>query len=92
MSAKYRITDFVRGGCDLHPGWDVGTASCFTCPFERCRYEGAGDAPIEESKRDRDNWIAALAREGWTTREIAELLGVTRRTVFRALKLQKEAS
>jgi transposase-like protein len=62
-------------GCTYHP-------ACLTCPFERCRYDGP-DGPRFRARR-YDAQIVALRNEGWGVDAIAGMLGISRRTVFRA--------
>lgn len=64
-------------GCDIHP-------RCLTCPLPRCRYDEPGGARAMLNAF-RDQRIAALRRDGAAVDEIAELYGLSRRTVFRIL-------
>ena len=68
-------------GCELFP-------SCLNCPLPRC---------IEEQPRERQRLrmkvrnrrMAELRNGGSSINEIAELFGVSQRTVQRALKSQR---
>jgi len=71
-------TRYVDTGCEVHP-------SCLTCPLVRCRYDEPGGVRALQS-RDRDLSILQLHRdERLTVDAIARRVGVSRRTVFRAL-------
>ncbi len=67
-------------GCDLAP-------SCLHCPFPRCRYDDPGlvrRLRHGTRRQEQSRRLAALSAEGgWTMREAAGRLGVSRRTVFR---------
>ncbi len=70
-------TRYVDTGCDVH-------SNCLTCPLVRCRYDEPGGARRIRS-RGRDQTIVARRRAGEGVEEIASRIGVSRRTVFRAL-------
>jgi hypothetical protein len=70
-------TQYADTGCDVHP-------SCLTCPLVRCRYDEPGGVR-KVSNEDRDLVIVGLLREGVPIDLIARRIGVSRRTVFRAL-------
>jgi DNA-binding NarL/FixJ family response regulator len=70
-------THYLDTGCDVHP-------RCLTCPLVRCRYDEPGGARKLFSE-DRDRSIVSLQREGVPVGAIARRIGVSRRTVFRAL-------
>jgi len=70
-------TQYADTGCDVHP-------SCLTCPLVRCRYDEPGGVRKVYSE-GRDRAIAGLQREGVPIDAIARRIGVSRRTVFRAL-------
>lgn len=62
-------------GCKYHP-------SCFTCPFEKCRY----DEPVLQGQtRLRASHARALEADGVTPTQIEALLHVSKRTVQRML-------
>jgi hypothetical protein len=70
-------------GCDLYP------ISCLTCPFPVCRYDVSNShgkqTIIAEETRLRVRQIAA--QSPWLTRrEVATMLGISTRQVYRALK------
>ncbi len=72
------VLDCHDKGCDL-------ASSCLECPFDRC----LDDEPRARQtllRQRRERTIAELSQEGKGTREIAVLLGVSRRTVQRALR------
>ena len=70
-------TRYVDSGCDVHP-------SCLTCPLVRCRYDEPGGTRRLLSE-GRERRIVSLRRSGHGIADIAARLGVSRRTVFRAL-------
>jgi hypothetical protein len=62
-------------GCDLAP-------SCLTCPFVACRYDiPGGKRALLNGYRDKA--IASLRQNGKAVPVVAELLGVSVRTVVR---------
>lgn len=67
--------DYRDDGCNLYP-------SCLACPLPRCRYDAArGQLTLEhEERRER---VLALRRDGLSVADVATMLGVSRRTVFR---------
>ncbi len=69
-------------GCDL-------AKSCLNCPFENCIYEKPG-GKTRLAQRLRNEEIARLHfKEGKTLKELANLFGVSERTVARALRAAK---
>lgn len=76
-------TDYVDRGCDLYP-------SCLSCPLPRCRYEEPGGAAAM-IRNGRDASILRLAREdGMSVDRLAQMFGLSRRTIFRVLKGGRE--
>lgn len=72
-------TDYADHGCDLYP-------SCLNCPLPRCRYEEAGGAPaILRTGRDA-NILRLARRDGLGVDRLAEMFGLSRRTIFRVLR------
>ena len=66
-------------GCDL-------AESCLNCPFPGCVYDEYGGRQ-HWLKKSRDREIARrFSTEGKGIRELAQLFGVSERTVQRALK------
>ncbi len=72
-------------GCDLF-------RSCLTCPLPRCRFDEPGGARTminvvrdQEIRRVHDTNCA-------TVDEITRRFGVSRRTVFRVLKIRRDGS
>lgn len=75
-------TDYVDRGCDLFP-------SCLNCPLPRCRYEEPGGANAL-MRSGRDASIVAMAGErGMTVDALAQMFGLSRRTIFRVLRAQR---
>ncbi len=75
--------NWVDTGCDAHP-------QCLTCPFRVCRYDGTGVGTHRgigslraEIRRER---VRQLRQQGRSIDEIAELVGRSRRSVFRDLR------
>jgi methylphosphotriester-DNA--protein-cysteine methyltransferase len=65
-------------GCEFFP-------SCLNCPLPRCvEDEPRGQQRLRMAARKRR--MAELRRRGKSVKEIAELFGVSRRTVQRAFK------
>jgi hypothetical protein len=71
--------DYADTGCDLYP-------SCLRCPLPRCRYDEPGGAG-GILRTGRDAAILRLAdHDGMAVDRIAEMFGLSRRTVFRVLR------
>jgi AraC-like DNA-binding protein len=65
-------------GCDF-------LDSCLNCPLPQCLYdEPRGKQRWLKELRNRE--IERLYREGWKIKELAVMLGLSRRTIQRALK------
>jgi AraC-like DNA-binding protein len=59
--------------------------SCLNCPFPKCLYdEPRGRQRWLKELRDRE--IDRLFSEGWGVKDLATLLGLSQRTIQRALK------
>ena len=70
-------------GCDLF-------AACLSCPLPQCRYDVAGGARTMLN-RVRDDEIRYLRRElAVPVDEIARRFRISRRTVFRALRVARK--
>ena len=66
-------------GCEL-------AQSCLSCPFPRCIYEQPG-GKHRWLKRARDKEIMRLFRSrGKSVKELAQIFGVSQRTIQRAIK------
>lgn len=65
-------------GCEFAP-------SCLECPFVRCVYDAPGGKQ-HFVKELRDQEILSLYTTGKEARELAEIFGISQRTVHRALK------
>jgi hypothetical protein len=78
-------TDYEDTGCDLYP-------SCLSCPLPRCRYDEPGGAPAL-LRTGRDATILRLAHEDRVSIDrIAQMFGLSRRTVFRVLRSGRQAA
>lgn len=77
-------TDYADNGCDLYP-------SCLRCPLPKCRYDAPGGAPA--MLRDgRDAAILRVAgQDGVTVDRVAEMFGLSRRTIFRVLRSARDS-
>ena len=70
-------------GCDL-------AGSCLNCPYEECIFDKPG-GKRHWMKEERSAEIIRLhLREGKTVKELADIFGVSKRTVQRALKSERE--
>ncbi|MBA4181417.1 MAG: hypothetical protein C0506_12570 [Anaerolinea sp.] len=79
IDALPEYTDYEDGGCDLY-------SSCLACPLPRCRYDAPGGASAM-LRTGRDEAILRCAeRDGASIDSIAEMFGLSRRTIFRVLK------
>jgi len=75
-------TEYADNGCDLYP-------SCLSCPLPRCRYDDPGGA-AGMLRTGRDAAILRLAeRDGVSVDNLAEMFGLSRRTIFRVLRTGK---
>lgn len=72
-------TDYVDRGCP-----DGMYPSCLACPLPRCRFEVPGGVRAFQN-RERDAEMRRLRRAGFEVWEIVERMGVSKRTVYRAL-------
>ena len=65
--------------------------SCLNCPFPQCLYEQPrGRQRWLKELRNRE--ISRLFGEGWGVKELALLLGLSQRTIQRALKSRLKVS
>lgn len=74
-----------------HPapcGCEYGARCCFDCPLPECNYVAGISGPRTESLR-RAREAEALRRQGFRAVEIARRIGVSRRTVYRLLELDR---
>ena len=70
-------TRYQDDGCEIH-------SECLTCPLPRCRYDEPGGLNGMLT-RMRDREVVRLRTKGAPVEDIAEVFGVSRRTVFRIL-------
>ena len=59
--------------------------NCLKCPLARCKYDDWA-AYYQWRRRDLDGPVETLTGQGWRALDIAQQLGKTERTVFRALE------
>ncbi|MGI8925815.1 MAG: helix-turn-helix domain-containing protein [Tepidiformaceae bacterium] len=79
IDALPEYSDYADTGCDLYP-------SCLHCPLPKCRYDDPGGAPAM-LRTGRDASILRLAAEdGVTVDGLAQMFGLSRRTIFRVLR------
>ena len=79
MDALPEYTEYDDKGCDLYP-------SCLRCPLPRCRYDDPGGA-AGMLRTGRDAAILRVAeRDGVGVDGLAEMFGLSRRTIFRVLR------
>jgi hypothetical protein len=74
--AKAEYDNWTDTGCDLHP-------RCTTCPLPHCRYEmtpGTARAMLTVVT------VRALLADGMDTAEVAQAIGMSRRSVYRMLR------
>ena len=64
-------------GCDVFP-------SCLNCPFPQCRYDEPGRR--HKRKELRNGEMLRLLGEGQGVKELAQLFGVSKRTVYRIMR------
>jgi hypothetical protein len=67
---------------------DLGIVSCLQCPLPYCRYEYGSGVALAIS---RSYLVGMYLAQGMTIQQIADTMGLSRRTIFR-LKLRPEAS
>ena len=60
--------------------------SCLNCPFDRCIYELPRGRQYWLKRRRDKEMVRLFTIEGKTVRELALMVGVSQRTVQRALK------
>lgn len=68
--------EYTDTGCDLAP-------SCLRCPFERCRFDTPPEVLTREKRIQKERQMRA---QGMSDREIAAVLGLSRRTIVRDLQ------
>jgi hypothetical protein len=73
-----------KDGCDYHP-------ACLTCPFEVCRLDMDPAQLAKEARDARYLRVETLKRAGLSIDEIMQQTGMTRRSVYRAVRESKEA-
>ena len=71
-------------GCEL-------AESCLDCPFEECVYDEPGGKQRLVKKMRNKEMAELFTSEGKKVKELAEIFGVSQRTVQRALKSALES-
>lgn len=74
----YKGAGYKDTGCGFAP-------SCLNCPFPECLEDNPEGRQFVWKRREREHQIVAMRREGKSTRVIAVELGISLRTVQRAL-------
>jgi hypothetical protein len=72
-------------GCEL-------AGACLDCPFEECVYDEPGGKPRLVKNLRNKEMARLFTCEGKKVKELAEIYGVSQRTVQRALKSALENS
>ena len=84
MSAtKLRLDAYPEGMTFVDPGCEEVAPHCVECWLPVCRYEVKGGLRALLN-RQRDEWIREARAGGGKVAEIAEILGISERTVCRA--------
>ena len=72
-------TQYADNGCQLYH-------ACLECPFENCQFDGGG-GPSGVRRRTRNSaLVTAASSEGVNAGDLANMFGLSRRTVFRVLR------
>ena len=79
VTNSYDVVHYPDTGCELAP-------SCLNCHRERCWYDELPMTPLCQRIDAREQEIRALRAQGWKTKQIANHMSVSRRTVERALE------
>lgn len=75
-------TRYRDDGCHIHP-------HCLTCPLARCIYDEP-DGGRAMTKGLRNNEIRTLRAQGVGLGQLAKRFGVSKRTIYRALRHRPE--
>lgn len=72
-----------NNGCHLHP-------DCFTCPLPQCIFENSEDSrrmrgPMMKTLQKLEQ-VRQLKKDGYTSDAMANIMGTSRRTVYRLLQ------
>ena len=76
--ADWDLLRFRDTGCEYSP-------TCLACPLPACRYDAPAPGSPRDRSRERAGEAASLHGEGRSINEIAAMLGISRRSVFRLL-------
>lgn len=80
MGNSYRVPYYKDTGCDIHP-------ACLTCPLPRCRYDLPPKTALAIVQAMK---LRELVARGETVARAASILGISRRSAFRAVKLLRQ--
>ena len=83
------ISDLPPEYCQYHDEGCEFAESCLNCPLPVCVYDEPGGKRMFLNRRRAAEIASFFNRESKSTGEVAKILGVSRRTVQRALKLEK---
>jgi hypothetical protein len=81
------IVDLPPEYCQYHDEGCDFAESCLNCPLPVCVYDEPGGKRRLKNRRRAAEIASFFNREGKNTGEVAQILGVSRRTVQRALKM-----
>jgi len=84
IDALPEYLDYVDTGCDLY-------SSCLNCPLPRCRYDDPGGAPAMLRTGRDEAILRYAAKDDVSIDSLAEMFGLSRRTIFRVLKRSRRA-
>ena len=84
IDALPEYLDYTDTGCDLY-------SSCLNCPLPRCRYDDPGGAPAMLRTGRDEAILRYAAKDDVSIDSLAEMFGLSRRTIFRVLKRSRRA-
>ena len=84
IDALPEYVDYADTGCDLY-------SSCLSCPLPRCRYDDPGGAPAMLRTGRDEAILRYAAQDDVSIDNLAEMFGLSRRTIFRVLKRSRRA-
>lgn len=84
---SYCVVDLPPEYCQYHDEGCEFAQSCLNCPLPVCVYDEPGGKRKLLRKRRAAEMARLFTNDGKNTRELAQLFGVSSRTVQRALKM-----